>query len=175
MLILQVGIFIVLAGITYQDFRYRGIYWWMFPILFILLVLNTLHASNVELMLSSALSSCFFLGIQLVLLMAYLSLKRGRIVNIFSGFFGLGDLLFLLSITVVFSFLNYLMFYMISLLIVISLSSFSVSKLQGKDYKIPLAGYQAIFLNILMMLQWQLPGIFLHADAFLSNFFVYGN
>jgi hypothetical protein len=175
MLVLKAGIIGILAGMAYQDFRYRGIYWWMFPILAILFGFHTLHSTNLKSMVSAATSSCLFIGVQLLILTIYLSLKRSRMINIFSGFFGLGDFLFLVAISVGFSFLNFVVFYMTSLLLVVLWSLVSPNKSEGQANKIPLAGYQALLLGGVLLIDWRVANFSLHADEFLNNLLVYGN
>lgn len=175
MFILQAGILIALLGMAYQDFRHRGIYWWMFPIVSILLTWNTLQLVSLETMVNAIIKSSLFLAIQLIILTAYLSIKQKQLVNILTGSFGLGDLLFLVALTMGLSFLNYVAFYIISLLLVIIFSLFTIKRSNMEGYKIPLAGYQAIFFAILLMMEWLVPTRLLYADDFLTHLLVYGN
>ena len=175
MFALQAAIFMVLSGMAYQDFRYRGIYWWMFPLLSVLLIFSGLLIVSLETMVFSAIKSCLFVVVQLLILTAYLSLKEKQLINILTGFFGLGDLLFLVAISTRLSFLNYVMFYIVSLMLVILFSIIFIRKSNAKAYKIPLAGYQAIFLMLLMLVEWFVPKMSLFSDDLLNNFLCYGN
>lgn len=175
MFALHTGILMVLSGMAYQDFRYRGIYWWMFPLLAILLISCVLHWVSLEVMVFSAIKSCVFLAVQLVILTIYLSLKQKRLINILTGFFGLGDLLFLIVLSMGLSFLNYVVFYMASLMLVIICSAIFSKMSDVQHYKIPLAGYQAIFLMLLMFVEWQVPAMSLHSDDLLNNLLFHGN
>ncbi|OWK68717.1 hypothetical protein [Pedobacter sp. AJM] len=174
MLALHAGVFMVLSGMAFQDFRYRGIYWWMFPLLAMLLIGCVLQWISLEVMVCSVIKSCVFLTVQLVILTAYLSLKQKRLVNILTGFFGLGDLLFLIVLSTRLSFLNYVVFYMASLMLVIGCTAVFIKKSAGQTHKIPLAGYQAIFLMLVILIEWQVPALSLHSDDLLNKFMCYG-
>lgn len=175
MFFLQGGIFMVLAGMVYQDFKYRGIYWWMFPILLLLLAFSTIQVLGFSVMISQVVKSMLFLGLQFAVLTVYISIRQKKLTNIFEGFFGLGDLLFLVAISFGFSFLNYVLFYLLSLFVVVVFTAiFGVnSKSHGK--KIPLAGYQALLFILLMGGTWYTPAINLLSDENLINLISYGS
>nr|WP_315422888.1 hypothetical protein [uncultured Pedobacter sp.] len=175
MFFLQAGILMVLAGMVYQDLKYRGIYWWMFPALLLLLAISTIQVLGFSVMMAQVAKSLIFLGLQFLVLTAYISIRQKKLTNIFEGFFGLGDLLFLVAISFGFSFLNYVLFYLLSLMVVVIFSAiFGVdSKLHGK--KIPLAGYQALLLILLTAGSWYTPVLNLLSDENLINLLIYGS
>lgn len=174
MFFLQGGILMVLAVMVYQDFRFRGIYWWLFPLLLSFFLMDAFLRSTLMNTMSEALRCVLFLIAQIVLLSLYVSLRRGRLINIFKGYLGLGDLLFLLCIAFCFSFLTYIFFYLSSLMVVILLAM--IFGRSGAEYeKIPLAGYQALFLIVLMGLTYILHGMSLRSDTLLLNLLSYGN
>lgn len=175
MFFLQGGIFMVLAGMVYQDLNYRGIYWWMFPALLLLLATSTIQVLDFSVMISQVIKSILFLGLQFLVLTVYISIRQKKMTNIFDGFFGLGDLLFLVAVSFGFSFLNYVLFYLLSLMVVVIFSAiFGIdSKLHGK--KIPLAGYQALLYMLLMAGSWYTPVINLLSDENLINLLSYGS
>jgi hypothetical protein len=175
MFFLQGGIFMVLAGMVYQDLKYRGIYWWMFPILLLLLTISSIQVLGFTVMIAQVVKSCLFLGLQFIALTAYISIRQKKLTNIFDGFFGLGDLLFLLAISFGFSFLNYVLFYLLSLMMVVLFTVIFGHHTKSHGKKIPLAGYQALLLMILMAASWYMPAINLLSDENLINLLSYGS
>ncbi len=175
MYFLQWGITIVLIAMVYQDFKFRGIYWWLFPLLLLLFVLDAILRSVFVSTISAAGSNVFFLAVQVLLLSGYVSLRQGKLTNIFKGYLGLGDLLFLLCISFCFSFLNYIAFYLLSLLLVILLTLVFNGRGGAKKQKIPLAGYQALLLILLMCSRYFIKGTDFRSDIMLLNLLPYGN
>jgi hypothetical protein len=175
MFFLQGGIMMVLAGMVYQDFKFRGIYWWLFPLLLFLFVLDALLHFTFAGTLSSAGANLLFLSAQVLFLSAYVSLRNRKLTNIFKGYFGLGDLLFLLCLSFCFSFLNYIAFYLLSLMLVILLTLVFNGRSGDKGKKIPLAGYQALFLILLLGIGFFIKGFDLRSDTLLLNLLPYGN
>ncbi|MFD2581596.1 hypothetical protein ACFSR6_03780 [Pedobacter vanadiisoli] len=175
MFLLQGGIFMVLAGMVYQDFKYRGIYWWMFPVLFLLMAAATVRVLGFTATISQAVKNGLFLALQFLVLTGYISIKQKKLTNIFDGFFGLGDLLFLVVLCFGFSFLNYVLFHLLSLTLIILFTAIfgQQSKTHGK--KIPLAGYQALMFMVLTAISWYTPAINLLADDHLLNLLGYGS
>lgn len=168
------GIILVLAGMVYQDFRYRGIYWWLFPLLLILFIVEGALSTAFTEMIRAAGCNVFFLMVQVILLSGYISVKTGRLTNIFKGYLGLGDLLFLLSISFCFSFLNFVLFYLVSLLLVILFTLLFGKREKTKNEKIPLAGYQALLLLVVLLASHFFKGLDLRTDFSLINL-PYGN
>ena len=175
MFLLQGGIFMVLTGMVYQDFKYRGIYWWMFPILLLLMAMATVQVLGGAATISQAIKNSLFLGLQFAVLTGYISIKQKKLTNIFDGFFGLGDLLFLVVLCFGFSFLNFVLFYLLSLMVIILLTAFFGYQSAAHGKKIPLAGYQALMYMLLMAVSWYTPLINLLADDNLINLLGYGN
>jgi hypothetical protein len=163
-------IFMVLAFMAYQDFKYRGIYWWLFPLLCIGLLRYCSITRGWQPVYSAASFNAVFLLVQLVLISLYISVKKRRLTNIFKGCFGLGDLLFLCCAACCFSALNYVLFYIISLFLTITLTlAFRFFQIKVQE-KIPLAGYQALLLMVLMLVDRVQGSWHLFSDEMLLNF-----
>lgn len=149
MVVILILAVINLICITIQDFKYRAVYWWLFPSLMLLLSGFIYIKYSVEVLVDNACINTLFIGLQIIFLSIYFMVKKGKWVNIFKGYFGLGDLLLLLSICVYFNLKSFIWFYLISLLIIISISILNRNK---HEIKIPLAGYQALFLSFYLVL-----------------------
>lgn len=170
MFILKFAIWIVLLAIAWQDFKFRAVYWWLFVLLMAGLSALTILGSSASAIGTNLLHNGSFLGVQLLFLTLYFSVKQKRLVNIFADYFGLGDLLFLLSITVYLPFLNYLFFYLFSLLAVILVSIGSKALRKNSNPKIPLAGEQAVMLLVLMLIDTLNNKINLTNDLWLTAY-----
>jgi hypothetical protein len=110
-----------------------------------------------------------FLALQILLLSVYFSVKNKRLINIFDGLLGLGDILFLLSITVYLSVLNFLFFYIISLILILLTWLIGQIISDKKSKEIPLAGMQAFILIVFLTCDWWLKIVNLTDDTWLLN------
>ncbi|WP_205943054.1 hypothetical protein, partial [Pedobacter frigidisoli] len=131
---------------VYQDFKYRGIYWWLFPLLWVEVTCYGAFQFGWILVFNLGGLNGLFILFQVFVLSLYISLKNRKPTNIFQGFFGLGDLLFLLCAAFAFSVTYFIVFYILSLLFAIGITL--LLKLSAKERldKVPLAGYQALML-----------------------------
>ncbi|MBW4890137.1 hypothetical protein KXQ82_10440 [Mucilaginibacter sp. HMF5004] len=94
-----------------------------------------------------------FLILQLLLVSVYFSVKNKRWINITNELLGWGDILLLLSITCYFSILNYIFFYVFSLIAVVCI--IIIRALINRRYEqIPLAGLQACILCVCLGVSW---------------------
>lgn len=171
MLFVSLIMAILLTAVAYQDFKFRGVYWWLFALLLLSSGLVAVVKTNFLTVLEHALYNSIFISLQLFLLSLYFSIKQGKFTNIFKGYFGLGDLCFLISITVYLSFLNYVLYYMISLLSVILFTWVLQVVNKAGQGKIPLAGYQAIILLGLMLMDFYSIRLDLLNDSSVVDYF----
>lgn len=140
---------VVVCGLIFwQDVRERAVYWVLFPVLFVLGLLNNYSVD----LFQEWLLSLSLLGFLLGFLTLYLSLKNGRLINITKGFFCWGDILFLLASIPFFFSVNYLYFFtfgtVCTLLIHLIIRNF------WKQETVPYAGYMAIILGVVLFLDW---------------------
>lgn len=161
---------IALLGICYQDFKYRGVYWWLFPMLMLALGAITFVDAGVESLLKKAGINTLFVLFQILVLGIYFSIRNKRWVNIFNGYFGLGDLLFLLCLTVYFSFWAYLLFYILSIFIVIVAVIVGQLFFKQENPRIPLAGYQAILFMLFTCIYYSFGKSNLSAESILFGY-----
>ncbi|WP_417873663.1 hypothetical protein [Xanthomarina gelatinilytica] len=94
----------------------------------------------------------FFLIINLLALGIYMRFKKGTIKGFLNNGVALGDIVFLVVIIPLFSFLNYALFYIIGMCF--SLTIHIVVKKMKLDERetVPLAGYLSLFLIIILVL-----------------------
>jgi len=152
MSILDFLIITFLIIIIYQDYRYRGISWILFPIGFLFLAIKSLgYGSLIDQARFFLINIGILLAVFLILL-TYFSFKNRRFVNIIDSYIGTGDLLFLVIIALCFSAVNLILF--INLVLFLILISYVVfSKLLKFDTgKIPFAGLLSLFYLVFYVL-----------------------
>lgn len=166
MILLQILILICLAFICYQDLLYRAVYWWCFPILAILLAILKYNYTGIEQTVTDAVCGLLFLATQLFILWIYFSVKHRKLINITDNYLGWGDVLFLIAIPFYLSPVNYVLFYVLSLTLVL-LYALTTTKLITNNKHIPLAGLQAALLGIAMIIDYVTPSLSLYTDNWM--------
>ena len=146
---LFIGFLLIL--VSYQDYKYRAVTWLVFPLMSIVFLYYSLIKTSFELFLTSSFINFFFVGFQLLSITAYFSIKELKLVNISKGYLGLGDILFLLNLCLIFSPINFIVFYLGTLILVIILFLLCRIARLGSFEKIPLAGIQALCLLVLLL------------------------
>ncbi|WP_428330280.1 hypothetical protein [Mucilaginibacter sp.] len=160
-LLLRCLIVLVLLLVFVQDQRSRAVHWLLFPLLVVLFwALKGFRWDWQPVAINLAL-----LALQLALLSLYFSLRHGRLVNVTDGMLGWGDLLFLAATAFYFSVLNFLLFYILSLVIVLTV--WLLWKPASKE--IPLAGHQALLLAVLLLTTWSIWRVNLTDDGWLLS------
>ena len=135
---MQIYLFIALLVLCfYQDVRFRGIHWVVFP----LLLIGSFWVNDAWLW-GDVLANVGFLVGSLLALTLYLSIKESRLVNITKGYFSWGDILFLIALAPLFAFRGYLIFFTFGTCI--TLLMHIVASLIKRQKTIPYAGYMAI-------------------------------
>lgn len=167
MLLLQVFTLIVLFAIFYQDMKYRAVYWICFPLLALSLFLMKYQLSGLEQAITDALLVLAFLVVQFILLWGYFSLKNKQAINLTSSHLGWGDILFLLAIIFYLSPVNYLLFYVSSLMSVLVYALITKGLNKENHQRIPLAGLQALLLGAAISIDHFLPGFNLYDDSWI--------
>ncbi len=165
-MIVQFAFIFWLIIISIQDFKYRAISWYLFPVGLGILILHIVHLETGTGHIRNVLFNTGFVILQLSIVTAYFSIKHKRFVNIFNRYFGVGDLLFLWVITLAFSPVNYMVFVIFSLFM--SLTGFLIFTLFKEVEKIPLAGAMAVLLAGVTGLAYFIP-LDLHSDQWIIN------
>lgn len=168
MILLQIVIMLCLAFICYQDLVYRAVYWVCFPILSIIMFMLKFNLSGWQEGLSHAGYGLAFLLIQLFILWIYFSVKNRKAINLTDEYLGWGDVLFLITIAFYLSPVNYIIFYVVSLIIVL-LHTIIGATLSSKERNphIPLAGLQAALLALVMLVDFISTKFKLYDDSWL--------
>jgi hypothetical protein len=171
-LLIQLTILSTLIIIFKEDMQSRSVHWFWFLVLMILFILLKLLAlESIDDMIWSASFNMAFIAVQLLLVTAYFSIKFKTLTNITTGLLGWGDILFIASVAFYLPFLNFIAFY-ISSLIVVLISWIAYIKLLKREHKsIPLAGMQAVIFAVLLLVSWIIPEWNLNDDSTLTKLF----
>lgn len=161
-----IGCVFVLAAITVQDFRSRMLVWWLLPLLLIGLLIFSLEQNTFTELVPHFLINLAFVALQLLLLMLWFSLRNRRFVRLIDTHIGLGDVLLLVCLCVVFSPINFILFVTSGLILtVLGVVAVRVVRKETSPL-IPLAGLLAIPLAICSVSAWLLK-LNLHDDSWL--------
>ena len=143
---IEVALVPILGFIFYQDITWRKVNVWVICAVFLLCLWygwNSLapHDFTLRLLLNN-----LFILFQLIILYGYLIIRYQKLKLHLLQFLGLGDILFWIAITPLFAFPEFLIFFVISILL--SLVIFIGYRVISKDNKIliPLAGFQSLVL-----------------------------
>ncbi len=137
-------------AIVYTDFKDRTVPVYLLLALWLACLANT----AVEVDITTALWQLFTNAALLVLLLGslliYYRLKQGSFKGVVNQKLGLGDIVFWLAITPLFSLVNFILFFTGSLLAVLLIMIVGITS--GKRITlVPLAGYQAGMLVVIIM------------------------
>lgn len=169
LLVVDILIFFSLTLIVFQDFKQRQVSWFLIPLAFLGFAYKAFMYR--ESMLSGFLFNTAFIVLQLICLTLYFSIKNKKFLNIIDTYLGLGDVLFFIVVCVVFSPVNFIAFYLCSMVItlfaMLAYNFFS----SRKTNSIPLAGAMAGALMILMVTARTTSGIDFYNDGYLLNIF----
>ncbi len=128
----------------YQDWKYRGITWVLFPVL---AAITALLFAQQTLPVKWLLMNALFVLLVIGALFIYVGLKNRKFVNVFKTGFGIGDLLFLLAVVPLFAVENYILFFITGMFLS-AVFHLLISK-GNTAARIPLAGYLAVYLIVL--------------------------
>lgn len=136
----------LLLIIIYQDFRYRAVSWVVIPLMFAAFAVNSILTTDVSTFLQSLVFNIGFIFIQLLAVTAYFCIKYGTFINITAKYIGWGDIWFLTVVASVFSPVNFIVFYVMSLLSILIIAITLRLINRNTATTIPLAGAMALIL-----------------------------
>ncbi|WP_159025801.1 hypothetical protein [Aquimarina sp. Aq78] len=148
-------LFISFGMMLYQDVKYRHIHIGL-PILVFAV---SMYMNKDVLILFDSLKSLLFIGINFISIAAYFSIKQSKIQNPFKQYIGIGDLVFLIAVIPLFSFRNYMLFFISGM--ILSLILYAIFQNKSEQNTIPLAGYLSLYIIIVMI-----PNLFLSTNIF---------
>lgn len=137
----QISLLMLLLFMGVQDFRYRAISWYAFPLLAVLMMFE-----NKDFRLVDAIVNIGFLLVNFILAALIISLRNKSYVNLLHAHIGLGDLLMLACLALYFTPINFFVFYLSSLLFISITLGIYLGIAKPKTYTVPLAGMQGMLL-----------------------------
>lgn len=170
--LIEIALFVVLGIIVFQDMKFRAISWLLIPALCIVLFGKAIVLNETDGILFNITFNIVFVLIQLLLLTIYISIKNKKMTNIINSYLGIGDILFFVAIGFAFSPLNYILFYVISMVLTMLLFVSYKTVKKNISAEIPLAGGMAgmmIVLNVVSMIQ---PQFNYYADTIFSSLII---
>ncbi len=142
-----------LVIISYQDFKFKAVVWYFFPLIFIL----TFYKGIVDVGIKELFKYFFInLGIiifQMLALSIYFSVKTRAIINIINKHIGLGDLLFFIVLCTAFSPINFVIFILLNLVLITLTYGIIMIFKSLQNIKIPLAGFMSLMFACLIILE----------------------
>ena len=150
--IVSLVVLISLIGVGIQDFKYFAISWGWIPVLIILGVVEGINVLPIEVLMQDYMMSLSFVGVQMILMTVWFSIREKRVVNLSKNILGLGDILFLIVLTFYFSFINYLIFVIGSTILIASIFFINKKVKTNQENRIPLAGAMALGLVVIRIL-----------------------
>lgn len=167
MLVLTILSILLLVLISYQDFKTFSISWWLIPLIFITGIAVSYLSIGLGRTFKTLLINAGFISFLILSIALLVAFKHGKFINITESYLGWGDILFLISIIGFFSSLNF-MFFIITGLILTLLAHQGYKYLgQPKHPRIPLAGYIALVLIVVIIIKYFSKGLNLYDDYWL--------
>ena len=150
----MIYVLFILLGITlFQDVKYRGVHWSVFPLLlagtaiYRVGLIDWLHVGY----------NLLFLIVLMSTLTLYLSLKQGFIVNITRGYFSWGDILFLLAIIPLFDLRGYMLLFVFGTFSTLIIHG--IVHLFKKQNSVPYAGYMALLTALFIVFKAEITNL----------------
>jgi hypothetical protein len=167
--ILLVILILLLGVVVFQDFKSRAISWFLIPLLFIgFIVYGLLHINALELLTYFGINF-MLVAVNLLCVTLFISIKEKRMTNILKNYLGLGDVLFFLVLTVVFSPFNFIFFYIGSIFITALVYGGLILVRKEKQLLIPLAGVMSFILMITVIAEQFVPSFDLYQDFIINS------
>jgi hypothetical protein len=145
--------------ILYQDCKYRKVFWFLYPIVGILVFLLHINFVPIYTALINAGINLLFTSTLLLVCYLYAAVKLKK--PLLNEVFGLGDLLFFISISFSFSIVSFFVLFVFSL--IFSLLLHFVLKHKQIEITVPLAGYMSLFFGVIYGISFFYDCNFLYA------------
>lgn len=147
---LKILLILSLASILYQDIKERAVWWFLFPIFFI--ISGFLHFKESIFSLFFLNISFNFIAVVIIFFCSFLYSRFKMKVNFLQDAIGLGDLLFFFGLSLAFPTGSFAVILVFSLIFSLALHVALSGKQQIKT--VPLAGYSSLFLICIYISHW---------------------
>ena len=163
---------LLLTIIVLQDFKHRLISWPLIPLLFLCFLAQGLIKSPIPELFRYTLFNLTFIFLQLLVLTLYISIKQKKIVNIINSYLGLGDILFFAVITIAFSPINFILFYLAGLIFTLISYRIYIAIHTAGSKEIPLAGTMSAAMILIILTDCWAPGNHFYDDTLLTYWLI---
>jgi hypothetical protein len=139
----------ILVAIMYQDFKQRKVSIALLGVLFVIFCVDAYLKQNDLLIIlrNFSLNICFIIA-QLAGIKLYFIIKSRKNTPVIDTYIGMGDVLFFFISCMAFSIGNFVMFYLISLIVALIGTITYMSIKNAKDIEIPLAGIMSSIMSL---------------------------
>lgn len=171
-MVLSILILFPLAVISFEDFKSREISLiWLAALSFLFILEYFL--SPTTFFWTERLFNLLFIGFQLLALTSYFSVKKKEWVWIWYAGLGMGDIVFVMLLGFYLPFLNFLFFYISSLVCSLFFSLLFYIFNRRKMVKLPLAGFQAVLFGCLIIVSLLIKFDLKSDDWILSHIYCF--
>jgi hypothetical protein len=171
--ILVIFSIVLLLSILWQDKKYRAVDWYLFPLLWLLFLVERAQMFSFPEIFQNFLQNVTFIFLQVFLLFFYFSIKAKKKVNLTHGLLGWGDIWFWIASAVYFSSLNFILYTILSLVFSLLLHLLSIHfQKADQEETIPLAGLQALCMSLLITVSYFTSAFHLYDDGIILSFFL---
>jgi hypothetical protein len=139
---------LILLLIFVQDLRQRAVYWFLFPLLLLAGLWYKWNGLQLEMIKWNAL----FVVFCLLMLTLYVSFKEKTLTPIWKDYFSWGDIFYLIAVIPILPFYSFLMYFTLGTILTLFIHTITLLK-NGSDKTIPYAGYMAVTLIPVLLLE----------------------
>lgn len=154
---LKLILLLIFAIVLYQDYKDRLVYWFLYPVIGILVFGIQLYAVPMELVFLNSVLNLLFVGILLGVSFIYMKFRKLS----FQNAIGLGDVLFFIFLSFGFATISFIVLFVFSLVFSLLLHVVFQNKNQLKT--VPLAGYMSLFFGVVYGITFFSDSNFLYA------------
>ncbi|MBI2281707.1 MAG: hypothetical protein HYU68_13615 [Bacteroidetes bacterium] len=159
----------LLAVVVFQDFKSRSISWFLIPLLFVAFIGSAILKIDVQEFILYSGINLSIIVMNLLGVTLFVWLKEKKLKNIVDTYLGLGDILFFLVLTTVFSPLNFIVFYLGSIMLITIIYGYIILFNKQKNTLIPLAGAMSVLLMMVLVADVLIPTFNVYQDIILLN------
>lgn len=167
--ILLVILIAILLVVVYQDFKSRAISWFLIPLLLMVVLTNAVMSINIQELTIFSVINLLLVLVNLLGVTLIISLKEKKIKNIINSYLGLGDVLFFLVLTTLFSPINFVVFFIGSIFLITLIYGGVILFRKQQNTLIPLAGAMSLVLIAVLLVQQFTTSFHLYQDVLIIN------
>jgi hypothetical protein len=156
-------LFLVLA--IYQDFRYFGVHWIVFVVIFGLTVYIALGVMTLQDFMCIFLINMVIILVQGFMLIIYFTIKHKKLTFLLNRYLGSGDICLYIILCSSFSPANFILFFLASHML--TLVIFGITNIRRQKKYIPLAGYLSFFVIIARIIFYTYDSLNLYDDSMI--------